>query len=70
MGRRDQSYNGVTIQPADGFWTALPTARSLTMDVGKRRQVSLELGPMAGPAAALEKCRGDKAASLKTARRR
>lgn len=70
VGRRDKAFNGVTIQPADAFWSTLPTARLLTIDVGKREQVRLELGPMGAAAAALDKCRGEKAAQIAAARRR
>ena len=70
VGRRDQAHNGVTIQPADDFWSALPNARRLTMDVGKRQQVSLDLGSMAGAMAALNDCRTEKGAALASTRRR
>lgn len=60
VGRRDQSFNGVTVQPADKFWAALSSARAVTIDVGKRQQVRLELGPMANAVAALEQCRGER----------
>ena len=70
VGRRDKDFNGVTIQPADGFWAELPNARLLTMDVGKRERVRLELGPMGAAAAALDKCRGEKATLIAAARRR
>lgn len=70
VGRRDKAFNGVTIQPADAFWSVLPAARLLTMDVGKRERVRLELGPMGAATGALEKCRSDKAAQIAAARRR
>ncbi|HEX8389078.1 MAG TPA: hypothetical protein VF636_08685 [Sphingomonas sp.] len=69
VGRRDQSFNGVTIQPSDGFWRALPAAKSLTVDVGKREKVSFDLGPMGAATAALDKCRADKAAQVASRRR-
>lgn len=70
VGRRDQTFNGVTIQPADGFWNALPAARRVTMDVGKRQQVSLDLGAMASAMAVLDDCRTAKGAALASSRRR
>lgn len=69
VGKHRQPLHGVTLQPADGFWTALPTARVLTLDVGRRKQVRLEVGPMVAATQALETCRRAQAAAMTASRR-
>lgn len=55
----DKPLLGITAEPEKSFWSALPAARTLTMDASGREPLRLAIGPTGKVLAGLKQCQED-----------